>query len=74
MEMFTDESKELFACVYLNLKAEVWIESDDPAISISSCILGWYLKFQCFLASTVFKCCFVRNLSFIKLSFVTGQV
>ena len=73
-EILTDESKELFACIYLNVKAEVWIESDHPAISILSCILKCYLKFQCCLASTVFKCCFVRNLSFIKVSFVTGQV
>ena len=56
-EMFTNEFKDFFAYVYLNIQAEGWIKPDYLSILISLCILGWFLEFQCCFVSTVFKCC-----------------
>ena len=73
-EMFTNELKEFFACVCLNIWVDGWIEPDLLPDSISSCILGWFLEFQCCLVPTVFKYRFVSNLSFVKLSFLTDKL
>ena len=70
-EMFMNEFKEFFTYVCFNIYTEEWITPDHLPILISSCILGWFFEFQCCLVSIVFKCCFVCNLSFVKLSFVT---
>ena len=70
-EMFRNELKEFFPYVYHNIQAEGWIKPNH-LISISCCILEWFLEFQCCLVSTLFKWHFVRNLSFVKVSIAIG--